>query len=78
MWEENCIVQPVTFRKTFASFNERYIGFRQHDSVEALSALMVQSKELSWIQRLGFLLEALHKGELAKVVYGFLEKKQNF
>ena len=40
MWEEDCIVQPVTFRKTFSSYDERYMGFRQHDCSEALAAIL--------------------------------------
>ena len=40
MWEDNCIVSPVSFRKHLETFHNAYTGFRQHDSHELLVRLI--------------------------------------
>lgn len=40
MWEENCIVRPTSFKKTFATLNPLFRGWGQHDCQEALSSLI--------------------------------------
>ena len=40
MWEENCIVKPVSFKQTLSHFNCYFSGWLQHDSQEAMSALI--------------------------------------
>ena len=40
MWEENCIVQPVSFRKMLIKFDNIYDGNTQHDLSEALCKIL--------------------------------------
>ena len=40
MWEENCIVQPVSFRKMLINFDNIYAGNTQHDLSEALGKIL--------------------------------------
>ena len=40
MWEENCTVQPESFKVTLDKFYDRYVGFHQHDSHECLVAIL--------------------------------------
>ena len=40
MWEENCTVQPESFKATLDKFYDRYVGFFQHDSHECLVAIL--------------------------------------
>lgn len=40
MWEDNCVISPVSFRKHLGKFHNAYTGFRQHDSHELLTRLI--------------------------------------
>lgn len=40
LWEDNCMVRPVSFMKTLQKFHNAYTGFRQHDSHELLTRLI--------------------------------------
>ena len=40
MWEDNCTVSPISFKKHLAKFHNAYTGFRQHDSHEFLVRLI--------------------------------------
>jgi ubiquitin C-terminal hydrolase len=40
IWEDNCIVKPVSFYKHLGKFHNAYTGFRQHDSHELLVRLI--------------------------------------
>lgn len=34
MWEDNCIVSPISLKTKIANFHDSYVGFRQNDSHE--------------------------------------------
>lgn len=40
LWEDNCIVEPISFRQTLASFDNKYNNYAQHDAQEVLSTLL--------------------------------------
>lgn len=40
LWDDNCIVKPISFRKTLAEFEPKFRGFQQQDSQEALSKMI--------------------------------------
>ena len=40
MWEDNCIVKPISFKKVLGRFYESYNSYRQNDSQEALHKII--------------------------------------
>ena len=40
MWEDNCVIQPISFRRTLINFEDKYQGYMQHDSLEVLSKII--------------------------------------
>ena len=40
MWEENCVVQPVSFRKSLINLDNKYSGYEQHDLSETLGIII--------------------------------------
>lgn len=40
LWEENCVIKPISFKNVLAGFDNRFNNNNQHDSQEALSKLI--------------------------------------
>lgn len=40
IWEENCIIKPLSFYRTFVGLDNKFKNFMQQDSQEALSCLL--------------------------------------
>lgn len=40
MWEDNCIVKPLSFKETLSLFKSQYIGTNQHDSHEVIITII--------------------------------------
>ena len=40
IWEDNCVIKPISFKKTIGAFYDSYGGFRQNDCQEALSKII--------------------------------------
>ncbi len=40
LWEENCIIKPISFKNTLGDIEPKFRGFEQHDSQEVLLALI--------------------------------------
>ncbi len=40
LWEDNCIVKPVSFKETLGGFKSMFKGYQQQDAQEALISLM--------------------------------------
>ncbi len=40
IWEDNCIIKPISFKRTLGMYEPKFNGFGQHDSQEVLSTLI--------------------------------------
>jgi ubiquitin carboxyl-terminal hydrolase 2 len=40
LWEDNCVIEPVKLKKVLEQFNDRYLGWRQHDSHEVFNLIL--------------------------------------
>jgi ubiquitin C-terminal hydrolase len=40
LWEDNCVIEPVKLKNVLEEFNDRYLGWRQHDSHEVFNLIL--------------------------------------
>ena len=66
LWEDRCIIKPISFKRTLSKFYDRYQGWRQHDSHEVLIAL-IDMLHLSTSYNAEISAEGVIKNELDKM-----------
>ncbi len=40
LWEDNCVIKPISFKQTLVQYKSEFSGFGQHDSQEVLTTLI--------------------------------------
>jgi ubiquitin carboxyl-terminal hydrolase 8 len=40
LWEENCIIKPISFKKVLENLEKKFVGYNQHDSQEVIIIIL--------------------------------------
>ena len=76
MWEENCVVQPVSFRKSLITLDNKYSGYEQHDLSETLG-IIIDSLHIGISYEANISYEGVAKNKLDKLMINSIKKWSN-